>query len=202
MIVPLAPQIIFFILAGTLHVIAPDHWLPASVLAWQRGWSVLKTIWFCIGIFFAHVLSGYLFYWVFQKCIPSQNSAQLFLLALFLMFAWIVLRVLRLVKLREVFQLGYQGIRGSFTVLFFLGPCEVMIPMFVKAKSLGMGYAVPFTAFLLGTWIAGIFLVLLGRFLWDRPLVLPWGINWIYRRIMAFPLVAGVTVNVLFLYFF
>ncbi len=39
-------------LAGAAHVLAPDHWMPGSVVAWQRGWGFIKTSLFSLGIFY------------------------------------------------------------------------------------------------------------------------------------------------------
>ena len=84
----LAPQLIifFFMVLGALHVLGPDHWLPASVLAWQKKWKFSKTILFSIVAFFSHVLTGYLLFLVFQKWVHASAPAQLFLFAPILMF--------------------------------------------------------------------------------------------------------------------
>ncbi len=198
-----APQLVvlLFVFAGALHVLAPDHWLPTSVFAWQKRWRFSKTILFSIFAFFSHVLTGYFLYLIFQKWMKSAGSTQIFSIALGLMFLMMILRGARFSKIREALRFGHQGARGGFAVLSLLGPCEVTVPLFLKAKFLGMGYLIPFAAFLVGTWLAGIVLVLLGQFYWDRPNALVRGVQWSYRKAAVLPMLCGVIINIGFLYF-
>ena len=40
---------------GVLHTMVPDHWLPITVLARQRGWSRGETAWAAFQAGLGHV---------------------------------------------------------------------------------------------------------------------------------------------------
>ena len=42
---------------GVLHTIVPDHWLPITLIARQRGWSTAETAWAACRAGIGHVLS-------------------------------------------------------------------------------------------------------------------------------------------------
>jgi len=195
--------VLLAILFGGLNVFSPDRWLPASVLAWQKGWKISRTISFLGIALFSHVLTGYLLFLLFQnignrigqKFSVDMGASSLFLFALGLMFFITLARRLRFPRIQEAFRVGQKGAWGSFIVFSLLGPCEVIVPIFVKAKSLGVGYLIPFLAFLTGTWITGIGLVAISKTIWNRPLGLPQGVDWAYRKCLALPVFTCLTLT-------
>src|ERR1700722_20407460 len=42
---------------GVLHTIVPDHWVPITLIARQRGWSKRDTAWAALQAGTGHVLS-------------------------------------------------------------------------------------------------------------------------------------------------
>jgi hypothetical protein len=195
------PLILLAGLAGALHVLGPDHWFPTSVLAWQKSWAPSRTILFALAAYFFHVLFGYFLYLFVEKWVSHLGPEEFFTFAMGLMVLMTLVRAIRFQRVQPVIRIGQEGVGGSFLALSLLGPCEVVIPMFAKSKFLGMGYLIPFVAFLAGTCAMGILLVLKGRNLWNQPLWLPLGVRWLAQTRAAFPLMAGVVLSVGFLFF-
>ena len=187
-------------LAGALHVLGPDHWYPTSVLAWQKSWAPFRTVLFALIAYFFHVLLGYLAYALIEKWVSHLGSKEFFALAIGLMLIMTWVRGVRFQRVQPVIRIGRKGFGGSLLALTLLGPCEVVIPMFAKSKFLGMGYLIPFVAFYAGTCLVGIFLVLYGRNLWNRPLGLPLGVRWLEQNRGDFSLIAGLVLSVGFFF--
>lgn len=190
-------------LAGAIHVLAPDHWLPASVLAWQKGWSRRKTAAFAAAIFAFHVTLGFAVFLAIQAVAwryfdwDAMNLAPKPLVALTwaLVVGITFLRATRFGRNWEVFRSGNRGIWGLVTVVSTLGPCESIIPVFMKSGHLGMGYALPFAVFLGGTLVSGTICILVGRVRWNQPLTLPRIADWARRRRASLPIAAGVAMG-------
>ena len=53
--------------AGAIHVLSPDHWMPASILAWQRGWKLSKVSSFAAGVLLVHVALGFVVFFVLNQ---------------------------------------------------------------------------------------------------------------------------------------
>lgn len=184
-------MILFTGLAGAFHVLGPDHWLPTSVIAWQKRWKTSQTVLFSILAFFAHVLTGYLLFLLFQSVLGQLGLSDPFLIAAVLVLVMNLIRGFRFPRIQDVFQSGNKGVWGSFVAFSLLGPCEVVLPIFIKSKQMGIGYLIPFCAFLAGTWVAGVCLVLGGKSLWSRPFWLPWSLRWALERRALLPVLAG-----------
>jgi hypothetical protein len=106
-----------------------------------------------------------------------------------------LVRGIRFRHIPEVLRTGSGGFWGLLTVISLLGPCEAIIPILVKARLLGTGYLIPATAFFMGSLIGGLFLVLSGRMIWNRPLWLPQGMQWLRSFRLAVPLMAVVVMS-------
>lgn len=176
--------------AGAVHVLAPDHWLPASVLAWQKGWSVWRTLFFALGVFTLHVLLGVLAFLGLNHWLLAIDSHWLLGFGVALVSVVMVIRMMRFSRVSEVLRTGRGSIWGALTVMSLLGPCEAVIPILIKAGHLGVGYLLPALSFLGGTVLGGLVLVLSGKVLWNRPMWLPLGLDWARRREVALPVVA------------
>lgn len=185
--------------AGALHVLAPDHWVPLSILGWQRRWSPRRAALFTAGALTLHVLLGAAIYFVFDGRLRALNPARIFPYSLALVAGVMCLRGLRFSRIRDVQRMGTHAWWGWVAVLSLLGPCESLLPIFLKSASLGVGYLVPLAAFWLGTVSAGVALGLTGRFLWDRPLWLISAFDRANQRLAVLPVAAGVVLGLRYL---
>lgn len=186
-------------LAGALHVLAPDHWVPASILSWQKGWKASRVALFSILVFVSHLLLGFLIFFLARPLMEGISSSTLLAFSLTLVALVAIARGMRFSRIREVLRGGQGGIWGVFTVFSLLGPCESIIPVFIKAGHLGTGYLLPFSAFFAGTLVAGIALIFSGRMIWNRPQLLPRALNWSRLRVAVIPVVTGVVVGLTYI---
>lgn len=183
------------VLGGAVHTLAPDHWVPASILSWQRGWRLPKLTAFALLAFASHIFLGFLIYWFLLKMISQVPSSAFLVYSLFLVGSVALVRGIRFKRIREVLRTGPKGFWGGLTVFSLLGPCESIIPILVKSRQLGMGYFIPTVAFLVGTFLAGMALITSGRMVWNRPLWLPKGIQLSGNGAMTLPVMAGVMLS-------
>jgi len=186
-------------LAGAIHVAAPDHWVPASVLSWQRRWTPAQSALFAAGALTIHVLLGAAIYFAFDESLRALNPARLFPSSLLFVIAVMLLRGFRFWRIRDVQRVGPHAWWGVLAVLSLLGPCESIIPIFLKSASLGIGYVVPLAAFLLGTIFVGVGLTLTGGFMWNRPHWLIRAFDWANQRLAILPITAGVALGLRYL---
>jgi hypothetical protein len=180
------------VLSGAVHMLAPDHWLPASVVAWQRGWGYRRTVGFAALAHLSHVLLGVLIFFAFDPILLGLDPSRLFRFTLGLVLVVMAIRLVRFSRVREVLRAGPSSAWGIVAVFSLLGPCESVIPILIKSHQLGTGYLLPVAAFVLGSWIAGSSLVLAGRVLWDRPFWLPRSVNWAWRVPAILPVAASL----------
>lgn len=189
---------------GAFHVLAPDHWMPASLLSWQRGWPTRRLAFFSLMVFVPHLFLGFLIYWALSKIFLTFDSSTLLVFSFVLVGAVAVVRSIRFKRIYEVLRMGPQGSAGLFTVVSLLGPCESLIPILIKAKSLGAGYMLPSVFFFLGTVISGVFLMVSGQYLWNCPHWFPrglrWSGQWSKRSIFAMPAVVGVLFSLMWMF--
>jgi len=183
------------LLGGAVHILAPDHWVPVSILSWQHGWRLSRLTAFVFLAFLFHVLLGFLIYWLLQSLIFRVPASAFWIYTVFLIGSVAMVRGIRFKKIRDILRSGSGGFWGIMTVFSFLGPCESIIPILLKARHLGTGYMVPVLAFLLGTVVAGMVLITGGQRAWNRPLWLPRGVQWFGNGAMTFPVMAGVMLS-------
>lgn len=184
------------LLAGGVHVLAPDHWLPASVFSWQRGLSIGRTLGLALGLFAFHLLSGVGLYFILEAAVGHWSPRVLFSFGLGLTLAILLMRLLRFSRTAQVFRSASNGIWGVLIVLSLVGPAESLIPILIKARSSGFGYLVPILGYSLGTLTAGSACVVSGRYLWNRPLMLPRGMSLAYRRRALIPMLTGLAIAI------
>jgi hypothetical protein len=177
-------------LAGAVHVMAPDHWLPASVVAWQRRWRTGQAARFAAFAFAFHILLGAFVYFIFDTFLRTLDSGPLFFAALGLVSAVMFVRMYRFSRVREVLRAGPGSSWGMIAVFSLLGPCESIIPIMIKSGQVGIGFLTPILAFTAGTLVSGTACVLVGRYLWDQPVLLPRGISLAQTKIATMPLFA------------
>ena len=186
-------------LAGGLHVVAPDHWVPASILSWQKGWRTGRLAAFSAVTFGGHIFLGFLIFSVFENLLGNIPSSDLLIFSFVLVALVALLRAMRFSRIREVIRGGAGSIWGAFTVFSLLGPAESMIPILLKAKYIGVGYLLPLAAFYLGTLVVGLGLIVSGRMVWDRPNLLPRGLYLAQKRVTVLPVLAVMAIGLTFL---
>jgi hypothetical protein len=186
-------------LAGAIHVTAPDHWVPTSVLGWQRRWSPARAALFTAFVLTFHVLMGAGIYFAFDEPFRALDPARLFPYSLLMVVAVMLLRGFRFWRIRDVQRVGPNLWWGLVAVMSLLGPCESIIPIFLKSASLGIGYVVPLLAFLAGTISMGVVLTLTGHFMWNRPHWLIRAFDWANQRLAILPITAGVALGLRYL---
>ena len=186
-------------LAGAAHVLAPDHWLPASLLAWQRRWSFTKLSSFSLLAYVLHVAFGFFIFFFGIRFFRGVPASDLFAFSLILIVTIMIFRALRFSKIIEVQRTSPRNVWALLSVFSLLGPAESVIPILIKADQLGLGYALPLLAFLAGTVVTGTLAMLLGRAAWNRPFWLPRGLEMAHRKMAAFPVVILVAIGISFL---
>jgi hypothetical protein len=182
--------------AGAVHMVAPDHWMPASLVAWQRGWGLRRTAGFQAGLLLAHVLAGGLIYLVLAPGMTLLDPTQVFHVVLGLVFGVMALRLFRFTRVADVFRAGPGSHWGLIGVVALLGPCESIVPILLKSRQLGAGYGLALGAFLIGTLVSGVLLGAASRWLWDQPLWLPRAMSWIRSRQALVPAAAGIVLGI------
>jgi hypothetical protein len=186
-------------MAGAVHVLAPDHWVPASILAWRQRWSPIQVAAVGSLAFGLHVLVGFLIFACFPDFFLDLASVGLMTFTLAIVGLFSILRALRYWRIGQAFHIGTNRFWGIATMLSLLGPCESIVPVLIKARQMGAGYLVAVVAFGAGSVASGISLILLGRFLWDRPILLPQALAWAYRRRSVLPVSAVVVAGLAYL---
>lgn len=181
-------------LAGGVQMLTPDHWLPTSVLAWQRRWSLGVTAAFAAAVILVHFLAGVVLYILFETVLGRLSDRHLLMFGFGLTLVLTVVRALRFSRMWEVLRLGADKKSCVLIVLSLLGPCESLIPILAKVRHMGMGFLLPGGAFLAGTLVMGGFCTLLARLLWNRPLWLPRSLGWAHSRSAVLPGLASVAV--------
>ncbi len=186
-------------MAGAVHVLAPDHWIPASLLGWRRGWTNRRLALFAASGLLAHVALGLLIYFAFRDFLEAFAAARLFAFTLAFVCLVGLVRALRFSKVEDIFRSRAQSGWQVWTILSLLGPCESIVPILIKSSQMGVGYAAATGAFLVGTVSTGVVLMISGRFLWDRPeLFSIWG-GVLRRRVGPIPIAGIVAVGLLYL---
>ena len=180
---------------GAVHMLSPDHWLPASIVVWQKGWRLRRAFAFVSVVLALHVLMGLSIYFAFSRFFADLDPDRSFGFALILLVCGTVVRVTRFSRIQEVIRSGAQSRWGMFAVVSLLGPSESVIPVLLKGKAIGIGYLVPWLAFWGGSWVAGFGLVMVGRVLWNRPFLLPRGMYWARHQGVVIPMVALVALG-------
>jgi hypothetical protein len=192
--------IMLSVFAGAVHVMAPDHWIPASMLSWQRGWGFVRAVAFSTVALLFHVLFGFGVYLGLHDWLIRIPENDLFPFALLLVSVMALVRAFRFSDRGRVVRLGTSRIWGTMAVFSLLGPSESVIPILLKAGHLGIGYPIPLAAFAAGTVFSGAFLLAAGRFVWNHPLWLSRSLGWAHQRATVVPIAASVVVGLAYLF--
>lgn len=185
--------------AGLVHVVAPDHWVPASILTWRRGWGRGMAIAFSCAVSLVHVALGALLFWAGSSFFERVPPGQFFGFSVLLIAGVAVIRGLRFSRVREVVRTGGEGSWGILAVISLMGPAESLIPVLLKAHHRALPLQEPLAVYLLGTFVMSASLVVLGQRIWNRPQWLTRGMGLVRRRLASVPIAASVAVSVLIL---
>jgi hypothetical protein len=180
----MSPALIWAVafLAGAVHILAPDHWIPLSILSWQRGWDSRRTLALALPLFLAHVLSGLLLYGLLNSVLSDAAPGQVLAVSLAFLLAVSLLRMRRFEGIRGMTRVGRSGNWAWISAAILLGPAESLVPVLLKTGSGENGILLPVIAYLAGTLSAGTGLVLFGLQAWNRPMLLPRSLSFAERQ--------------------
>ena len=186
-------------LAGALHVLAPDHWVPSSLLAWRRSWTLRRRSRFAAGVLIAHVLGGVLLFALSRAVLTAAGAGpdRIFSVLVALVAAMGGLRILRFSRLGPLQGSSPEsGLWNFVEVVAMIGPAETLVPLLWRAQTTGFSLVAVSVVYGVATLLSGLVCVLGGPIVWNRPDWLPRGIAWAGSRRVAFPIVAGVSLSV------
>ncbi len=186
----------FSAIAGLVLSASPDHWVPASLLSWQRGWRGVRHLALPLLALAFHVALGFALFVAVEPWVRDIDLRQLFTLSAGLVVFFGLLRALQFPRIHRLFVGASRGGQAVLSVFLFLGPCEILFPILMKAKALGMGYLLPISAFSVASAVAGLALHLNGRRVWNAPLRLVQTLAWAQTRTTAIPMAAAALVGI------
>ena len=186
----------FAAIAGAIQMVAPDRWMPASVLAWQKGWRSSRVASFSLLALIVHLSLGFLIYGLIALLPIAIPSDSLGVFTLIFLGAVGTIRALRFSRFREVLFRSPDSRRAIYSILSLLGPSEMVVPVLMKAKLEGMPLFPMWVALLLGSWITGLVILGFTRVSWNRPMALPSAVQWCRSRTAALPMMAGALIGI------
>lgn len=185
--------------AGAAQTLAPDHWFPLAVMAWQRGWGKRTSLFHTWLLLAVHVFLGAALFFLMEPLWDQWSSKTALRVAIGVVVIGVLVRAYRLVRVREVARAGVSGRWAFYASVSLLGPSEALLPVMVKARELGTGYLLPMAAFGLGTTIVGVYLVFQSRSLMSKPLGLPRVLGWAETSMSVLPTAMALTFGIIFL---
>ena len=132
--------VVAVIAVGVLHTLVPDHWVPITLIARQRGWTRIQTARAAFGAGLGHTLSTLaigLVVWIAGAVAAQRFGAIVSLvssLALIGFGGWIALAAWR--QLREH---GHQHESTALVLILGSSPMVEGIPAFFAAAKFGPG---------------------------------------------------------------
>jgi hypothetical protein len=187
---------LFFITAllAVFHMLSPDHWVPLSVLSWQRGLERREIVRTSALLVLAHLGLAVLIYGLLLPFVSGSglDSRSVLRLGAVIVASVVVLRLRRFERMLEVFRGGNAGKGALLTVLSLMGPAESLVPLLLKARADGSsGLAV---LALYGVLSVASLLVLTfgGHVFWNDPTKLARGLNLFLRPGFSVPVTAGL----------
>ncbi|MGZ8867868.1 MAG: hypothetical protein ACXW2P_05955 [Thermoanaerobaculia bacterium] len=133
---------------GSLHALAPDHWVPFSVLGRARGWSAGRTIRLTLVCGLGHVTVSAAFgiaaLLIGAKAVTAlgstlQSNAALLLIGFGLAYmVWGLWRSFSN-RLAHTHPHDHKLTEWSLFLFFCADPCVALIPMIIAASTRGWG---------------------------------------------------------------
>lgn len=185
-------------MAGAIHMIAPDHWFPASTLAWRRGWRTGKVVLFLSVAYAFHLVLGYALFWLFREFWVGAVASRLMDFTIGLIALAALVRSYRFSHVEGLIRSSSLSRWRTWTVLALLGPCESIVPILIKGQQMSVPSHEVLAAFLAGTWIAGILLVFASQRIWNQPERLARWVSLIRGRISPIPVAGLVAVGLIY----
>jgi nickel/cobalt transporter (NicO) family protein len=198
---------------GSLHSLAPDHWMPLGALARARGWSAGRTAKTTLLCGFGHVtisaVLGVLALVIGAGVIEAFGSrlesfAGLFLIAFGVVYA--VWGIRRSVGIRvhghahshyDHIHEGMGTTEWSLLAFYSVDPCVALIPILIAAAPLGwpsiLAIIVAYEVACLGTMVA---LVLPAR-AGVKLVNMKWLERWEHAAAGTFIAIVGIVVGIL-----
>ena len=186
----MAQIFILSVAAGTAQAVSPDRWMPLSIHSWQRGWKSERAL--RVGALLAsiHVALGVLLFFLILPLLRQLNPNSVSVLAAAVILGGSFARLFRFRRMREVLGSGIQGRWGVPAVLSLMGPCELALPLLLKAGMSGHGYFVATLGLLSGTLLGVLSLASLFRRSWNVPTRLAALVEWTQGPGVAVPTAA------------
>lgn len=188
--------LVFAAIAGAIQMVAPDRWMPTSVLAWQKGWRTTTLLRFSLFSSSVHLVLGFLIYELIALLPISLTSESLGIFTLIFLGIIGAIRAFRFSGVRELLFRSSDSRRAVYSILSLLGPSEMVAPVLLKARSQGMPLVPMLVAMLFGSWIAVFPILSIARASWSRPMALPSAVQWSRSRMAALPMLAGALVGI------
>jgi hypothetical protein len=128
------------IAVGVLHTLVPDHWVPITVIARQRGWTRMQTARAAFGAGLGHTLSTLaigIVVWI-AGAVAARHFATivslLSSLALIAFGGWIAIA-----SSRELREAEHKHEAGALVLILGSSPMVEGIPAFFAASKFGPG---------------------------------------------------------------
>lgn len=198
-------MLILAFVAGAAQVVSPDHWMPLSMMGWQKRWGGLRVSMTAIVLYFLHLGAGVLLFYALSPLLQIWDGSMMFQASVALVLMSLLYRVSRLDRVDNVLHQNLKRrytffeLWGVETVVGFLGPCETLLPIMIKAHNRGEEYLPVLVAFAGGTIIVGLLLITFTRDLWHNPARLTRGVLWANENRALMPALAGLGLGLIFL---
>ena len=179
-------------LLGVFHSMSPDHWVPLSVLSWQRALSTRQLLEKTAALVAGHLGLALLMAWILMPVVAHSGltAASVLRVGALLVAGAVLVRMRRLERMLEVFRGGNHGKGALMTTLSLLGPAESLVPLLLKARIEGHS-GLPVLALYGGLTFATIStLAILGHRLWNDPTRLARGLSLLLKPSFSFPVAA------------
>ena len=159
----------FSVVIGIVQALSPDRWLPLSVHSWQKNWPEAKVRSLSFFLAVIHLSLGVLLALVVLPFAQGQSSE--FLLSVFsvMVLGVALARLVRFRRIQEVIGSGLQGRWGVLALVSLMGPCEFVLPLWVKAGGSGLAISVAISGLGLGAFVGIYALARTSRSLWNSP---------------------------------
>jgi hypothetical protein len=159
----------FSVAIGAVQSISPDRWLPLSIHSWQKNWSPERMRSMSFFLSLIHVFLGVLLALIVVPFLAGQSREFLLSVFSFMVLLLALARLVRFRRIREVIGSGAHGRWGALALVSIMGPCELALPLWVKAGG-GMGSLLfAMLGLALGTFAGVYFLTRYSQTAWNSP---------------------------------
>jgi len=154
---------------GAVQAISPDRWLPLSIHSWQKNWGPARVRSMSFFLSLIHVFLGVLLALIVAPFLAGQNREFLLSVFSFMVLVLALARLVRFRRIREVIGSGAQGRWGVLALMSIMGPCELALPLWVKAGGGGISLLIAILGLALGTFGGVYLLTRFSQSVWNSP---------------------------------